>query len=117
MASFDRKCRACGGIGDREDEVGAMERCSECGGSGTVRRPVSILIPVRVDNRPPAPFVMTVHPDGTLDLRPQGRRAKVSTHVQNVFNLARKETAQEAIKAKRVRKNVSRGLLALARGK
>lgn len=115
MASFERKCKTCGGIGDREDQDGGMERCPDCAGTGQVRKAVNIKISVRVDNRPPQPFVMTVHPDGTLDFRPQGKRSKVSTHVQNVFNLARKESAAQEIKEQRSRKTVSRGLLTLER--
>lgn len=116
MASFKRKCSACSGIGEVYSE--ALDKavsCVECGGSGYHEKPIRIAgVSIRIDNRQGKEFVITIHPDGLIELRQRKHKAKLSTSVQRVFDIARKDAAYAKLsesKAKRKLRKASRGLL------
>ncbi len=99
MASFKRKCVACAGMGEvYSEEQDRAVGCTDCAGTGYNTKPVHISgVQVRVDNRLGHEFVLTVYPDGLVELRQRGRRKKLSTSVQRVFNVARMDTARAEI--------------------
>lgn len=111
MASFNRKCKQCAtGI--------TVPPCGDCGGSGLVQRPIKIPVRVAVDNRAPRDFVMLVTPDGNISFRQAGHKRSVSLTTQQAFNRAQQLTAAAmltAMKSKRLKKTVKRGLLTLGR--
>lgn len=106
MISNRRKCRDCRTPGRAE--------CPRCLGAGVVTVPIAMPVKVRVDNRAPADFVMTIYPDGTIGFRKKGTRTEIHTSVHAAFNRARQETAQDTISRSRAQK-VRRGLLSLGR--
>ncbi len=107
MASFTRKCRGCEGQGG----------CPMCTGQGPspglVYRPVTVTVNIQTDNRPARPFRMTVDRFGFITFTEKGRRKGVQTTAQGAFDVARKASARGAIKPKRQRRTVRRGLLSL----
>ena len=120
MASHKRKCRECLGSGHINVD-GYLQPCSTCGGDGFISRPIKFKARIRIDNRPPKEFSVIVHPDGLLEFKEKGRRSAIATTIQGAFDLARKETAAEAIRQQRIESGrpakVSRGLLATERHK
>jgi hypothetical protein len=121
MASFKRTCASCSGIGEVYSE--ALDRavpCKECV-DGKVLKPIRIAgVQIRVDNRLGHEFVLTVHPDGLVELRQAGHKKRLATSVQRIFNVARMDTAKLDIAAKLAKKKarkklVKRGLLATSR--
>ena len=72
-------------------------------------------VKIRLDNREPEDFVMTIYPSGDIGFRQKGKRAEVLTNIQTTFNRARMDTALGELGPQRVRKvrKVKRGLLSL----
>lgn len=116
MASFTRKCRTCDGEGRNLVALSTYEACIVCDGLGYVLAPVSLPVKIQVDNRAAVEFVLQIQPSGFVTLRKKGHRITVQTSVQAIFNLARRESAAEAIKDRKPRK-VKRGLLSLTKGR
>lgn len=108
MTSFERMCRMCFGE--------AIRNCPGCGGTGRVKRDVTVPVKIATDNREPRPFRLVISSDGTMTFIEAGRRKGVSTSVQSAFNRARLESAN-INKPKRVRRFVKRGLLAAGKGR
>jgi hypothetical protein len=71
---------------------------------------------IQTNNGAPRDFVLTLEPGGLIQFREKGRRRGVSLSIQQAFNRAQQFAADSERKQKATRK-VSRGLLALMKGR
>jgi hypothetical protein len=56
------------------------------------------------------PFVVTLYPEGTINIREKNLHVGFEVSLESVYMLAAKKAAEETVKERQVKKQVRRGL-------